>query len=139
MGADHGIAFAFDRIARQPNTLAAHSLIALAGESADAPSDLQDRVVEALFRAYFLDGADLTDTETLIAITAAEGVDRDSADARLRDPQARSAVEQQERKARAMGVQGVPFFVLDQRLAVSGAQGADALLAAIRQLEASTA
>ena len=138
VGAEHGIAFQFDHIARQPNTIAAHSLIALAGESPHA-GDLQDRVVEALFRAYFLEGADLTRTETLIAIATAAGLDRDAVAATLADPHARNSVEQEERGARAIGVQGVPFFVLDQKLAVSGAQGVDALHAAIGQLEASTA
>ena len=138
VGAEHGIAFEFDRIARQPNTLAVHSLIALAGE-AEQPAGLQDRVVEAFFRAYFLDGADLTNIESLFAIATGAGLGRAAAEARLADPQARAAIEQEDRKARAMGVEGVPFFIIDRKLAVSGAQGAEALVAAIRQLEATTA
>lgn len=138
VGAEHGIAFAFDRIARQPNTLAAHSLIALAGEDDDS-RESQGRVVEALFHAYFLEGADLTRDETLAAIAVAAGLDRARVDARLADREARAAVRADETRARQMGVQGVPFFVFDRRLAVSGAQGADALFEAITQLEAATA
>ena len=67
VGVEHGIAFAFDRIERQPNTVAAHSLIALAGNEPHG-SEVQDRVVEALFTAYFIDGADLTSNATLAAI-----------------------------------------------------------------------
>ena len=56
VGAEHGIAFAFDRIARQPNTVAVHSLIALAAAAGLQTDGLQDRVKEAFLHAYFLDG-----------------------------------------------------------------------------------
>ena len=138
VGAEHGIAFAFDRIVRQPNTLAAHSLIELAGHDASDPS-LQDRVVEALFHAYFIDGADLTSHETLATIAAGAGLDRTRAEACLADSNKRRAIRDDEERSRQIGVQGVPFFILDRRLAVSGAQGAEALLEAIRQLDATTA
>ena len=138
VGVQHGIPFAFDRIARQPNTLAAHSLIALAGRDPH-PGDLQDRVVEALFKAYFLDGIDLTRVENLASIATSAGLDRDSVELCLADPESRRAVGEEEGQARAIGVQGVPFFILDRRLAVSGAQGAEALQDAMRQVEAATA
>ena len=57
-------------------------------------------------------------------------------EARLADPHARAAIEREDRRAREMGVQGVPFFIVEGKLAVSGAQGAEALLAAIRQQDA---
>jgi predicted DsbA family dithiol-disulfide isomerase len=53
----------------------------------------------------------------------------------LADPQSRQAVDEEDRRARAIGVQGVPFFIFNGKLAVSGAQGPDALLAAMRQAE----
>jgi predicted DsbA family dithiol-disulfide isomerase len=133
VGAQHGIAFDFDRIARQPNTLAAHCLIALAG-TVDAPDGtLQSAVKEALMRAFFIDGVDLTENENLVDVAAAAGLDRDSAARCLADPQAREAVAREDARARAMGIQGVPFFIFDGKLAVSGAQGAPALLEAMRQ------
>lgn len=138
VGAQHGIPFAFDRIARQPNTVAAHSLIALAG-ARSRPEGLQDRVKEAFLRAYFLDGADLTQSENLISIAAAAGLDRAESERCLQDPLSRQAVEQEDQRARAIGVQGVPFFIFDGKLAVSGAQGADALLDAMHQAEARAA
>ena len=139
VGAEHGIVFAFDRIARQPNTVAAHSLIALAGAAATPADGLQDRVKEALLRAYFLEGVDLTNSENLVAIAAAAGLDRAKAEQCLADPQSRQAVEQEDRRARAIGVQGVPFFIFDGKLAVSGAQGAQALLDAMRQAQTALA
>lgn len=138
VGAQHGIPFDFDRIARQPNTVAAHSLIALAGAEGVDPR-LQDRVVEALFRAYFIEGLDLTRNENLVAIATGAGLDRERVESCLADPATRIAVRDEEDRARRMGVQGVPFFVLENRLALSGAQGTEALLAAIKQLEAATA
>lgn len=131
VGESVGIAFAFDRIARQPNTLPAHQLIALA-----ATGD-QDAMVERLFRAYFLEGADLTRSEVLIALAAEAGMERDAARAALEDSAMQRAVSDQEAAARAMGVEGVPFFVFDRRLAVSGAHEPEMLVRAIEQAAAS--
>ena len=139
VGAEHGIAFAFERIVRQPNTLAAHSLIALAGAGDGVDNGLQDRVKEAFLHAYFIDGVDLTSAENLVAIAAAAGLDRAAAERCLADPEARQAVAREEQRARALGVEGVPFFIFNGRLAVSGAQGAAALLEAMRQAETAAA
>lgn len=135
VGAQHGIAFDFDRIVRQPNTLPAHCLLAAAGEvDAAAPSAaLQGAVKEALMRAFFIDVVDLTVTGNLIDVAVAAGMERKLAEDSLADRAVYDAVAVQESRARAMGVQGVPFFVFDGRLAVSGAQGAPALLEAMRQ------
>ena len=69
-GRGEGIAFDFDRMARTPNTFDAHRLIWLAGERG-----VQDAVVEALFRAYFTDGRDLSDRATLAAVAVEGGLD----------------------------------------------------------------
>ena len=139
VGAEHGIPFAFDKIARQPNTVAAHSLIALAGAAGPQTDELQSRVKEAFLRAYFLDGIDLTRTENLVAIAAAAGLDRAKVERCLADPKSRQAVEQEDQRARAIGVEGVPFFIFNGKLAVSGAQGPAALLDAMRQAETAAA
>ena len=139
VGAEHGIAFAFDKIARQPNTVAVHSLIALAGAAEPQTDDLQSRVKEAFLHAYFLDGVDLTKTENLVAIATAAGLDRAKVEQCLADPKSRQAVEQEDQRARAIGVEGVPFFIFNGKLAVSGAQGPAALLDAMRQAETAAA
>jgi len=139
VGLQHGIAFAFDKIVRQPNTVAAHSLIALAAAPDGQPNDLQGRVKEAFLHAYFLDGVDLTKPENLVEIAVGAGLDRAQVEQCLADPLARTAVEQEEARARAIGVEGVPFFIFNGKLAVSGAQGAEALLGAMRQAEAKAA
>jgi predicted DsbA family dithiol-disulfide isomerase len=129
-GAQLDIAFAFDRIARQPNTLAAHSLIEAARRKG-----VQGAMKEALLKAFFVDSLDLTDDKVLVKIAAGAGLDREEAEAALADESLRSAVAQEEDTARAMGVNGVPFFIFNQRLAVEGAQPPDILLEAMLEAE----
>jgi len=129
-----GIAFAFDKIERQPNTLAAHVLIERARSSGVQPA-----VKEALMRAFFVDGLDLTDTQTLVRIGSEAGLDRKEAEAALADEALRRAVAEEEDKARAMGVNGVPFFIFNKRVAVEGAQPPEVLLEAILEAEKESA
>lgn len=133
IGAQEGIAFAFDRIQRQPNTRAAHALVALAGERG-----IQPQVKEALMAAYFLHGCDLGDPEELVRIAAAAGLDAAAARDRLSDTDALAAVDAAEQTSRALGVQGVPFFIFNRRYAVSGAQEPQALLDAMLAAVADT-
>lgn len=129
-GAQLDIAFAFDRIARQPNTLAAHSLI-----EAVRRKGVQGAMKEALLKAFFVDSLDLTDVKVLVEIASGAGLDREEAEAALADENLRRAVAEEEDKARAMGVNGVPFFIFNQRLAVEGAQPPDILLEAMLEAE----
>src|SRR5882672_1968907 len=69
-GAGEGIAFAFDRMQRTPNTVAAHKLIDLAQKQGKAGP-----VVDALFRAYFEEARDIGDAEVLAGIAKSAGVD----------------------------------------------------------------
>jgi predicted DsbA family dithiol-disulfide isomerase len=123
-----GIGFAFDRIVRQPNTRRSHQLIA-AAETAG----VQDAVARALFEGYFVQGADLTSDAVLAAIAAGAGLAPETAAAALEDEGLAAQVEAAEERARTLGITGVPFFVFDGRVAVSGAQDPDVLLQAMRQ------
>jgi predicted DsbA family dithiol-disulfide isomerase len=128
-GADVGIPFDFDRIDRQPNTLDAHRLIAWAQQRGDA--NATDTLVERLFRAYFIEGRLLTDTEQLIEIARDAGFpERDVRDM-FASTTGRSDVEAEDREARAVGISGVPFFIFNGKTAVSGAHEPAALLEAI--------
>jgi predicted DsbA family dithiol-disulfide isomerase len=128
VGRSVGIDFAFDRIVRQPNTLAAHQLIELARES-----HAQETMVENLFRAYFLDGKDLTDVPTLLELAQQSGLDEGRVRACLDDDAQREAIAVQDDEARALGVTGVPFFIFGGQLAVSGAQEPQVLVRAFKQ------
>ncbi len=133
-GAQLGIAFAFDRIERQPNTLAAHALI----ERARA-SGVQPAVKEALMKAFFVDGLDLTDEQTLVRVASDAGLERKEAEAALADEALRRAVAEEEDKARAVGVNGVPFFIFNNKVAVEGAQPPEVLLDAMLEAEKESA
>jgi len=134
IGAELGIPFAFDRIARQPNTLAAHALLEWARRRG-----VQDAVKEALMKAFFVDGLDLSDAATLAGVAAGAGLDRKEAQAAVADEELRRAVAEEEEKARQMGVQGVPFFIFNGRLAVEGAQTPETLLGAMLEAEKESA
>ena len=112
-------------IARQPNTLAAHSLM----ESA-AAEGCQDALAEALFGAYFQQGRDLTDADVLRDIARAAGLPDLAIERALTDGALLEAAADADRRAREAGIGGVPCFIINRRTAVSGAQGAPALLEA---------
>ncbi len=105
-----------DAIARTPNTLASHRLIHYA-----AGRGAQNAAVDALFRAYFTEGADIGDIDVLTGAAAAAGLDRAAARAWLESDEDRALVADRDRRARRMGVRGVPFFIVAGRYAVSGA------------------
>ncbi len=134
VGRSVGIDFAFERIVRQPNTVPAHQLIGLA-----QLRGRQDEMVESLFRGYFLEGADLTQTDDLVEMARRAGLEDGAARACLNDDAQRQAVLAEDERARALGVSGVPFFVFDQRLAVSGAQEPQVLMRALREAAAEPA
>ncbi|MEO8738484.1 MAG: DsbA family oxidoreductase [Casimicrobiaceae bacterium] len=135
-GADVGIAFDFDRIERQPNTRDVHRLIAWAQQRGDA--HLTDALVEALFRAYFIDGRMIGDHAELVSIASEAGFPEVETRALLASDVGRVDVEAEDREARAVGIGGVPFFIFNGKTAVSGAHDPPALLEAIGASRAAT-
>jgi predicted DsbA family dithiol-disulfide isomerase len=123
-----GLAPDFARISRQPNTLAAHALIG----SVEGVG--QDAIVERLFSAYFVEGADLTSRETLGSIAREAGLPDAVIQSALDGGEAVSNAARSDADARGLGISGVPCFVIDGKYAVSGAQGADALLTAFARV-----
>ena len=121
VGQQAGIAFNFERIAVTPNTINAHRLIRLAGQYG-----VQNDVVERLFAAYFIDGENIGDIMTLASIGDAAGIDRVTAQTFLESGEDIEAVKSDDMQARQLGIQGVPFFILDHQYAVSGAQEPEA-------------
>ncbi|MBJ3774734.1 DsbA family oxidoreductase [Acuticoccus mangrovi] len=128
------IPFAFDRITRSPNTLDAHRLIRWAGIEG-----VQDAVVERLFNLYFIEGADLTKPETLVSAAQDAGMDGEMVARLLASDADLAETEADVVHAQAIGVQGVPCFILERKYAVSGAQPAEVLVNAIRQVAAEKA
>ena len=127
-GRGEGIEFALERIERTPNTFAAHQLIDLAQEHGAG-----DAVVDALFRAYFEDARDTGERGVLLGIAESAGLPRTEVEARWADAAQVQRVAQLERSMKQLGISGVPTFLLDRKLGVSGAQTPEALAAAIRE------
>jgi predicted DsbA family dithiol-disulfide isomerase len=126
VGREVGIAFAFDHITVQPNTLNAHRLMIYG-----AKEGREDEVAEQLFHAYFLEGATLTDQAVLASVGERAGLDRAALAAYLASEDGREEVLGADREARQAGINGVPCFIFNHRTAVSGAQAPETLLQAM--------
>ena len=128
VGRSVDIAFAFDQITVQPNTLDAHRLLTYAEREGR-----QDEMAEVLFKAYFMEGVDLTNADALADAAARAGLDREAAKRYLESDTDRETVAQADVEARNAGIGGVPFFIFNRRVGVSGAQEAETLLQAMEQ------
>src|SRR5215471_6673714 len=98
VGEAEGIHFAFDRIERTPNTLDAHRLVGLAERQG-----VQDAVVEVLFRAYFTEGRDISNQQTLLDVVAGAGLDRHGGEAVLNSNDGLEAIKDADALARRLG------------------------------------
>ena len=130
-GHNDNIAFNFNGIKFSPNTLDAHRVIRWA--ASEAPG-VQDRLVDLLFRAYFIDGKNIGDNTVLLDAAEEAGMDRSITENLLSGTADSQEVEQEIEVARRMGVTGVPCFILDNKYAVMGAQASDVLANAIRDV-----
>lgn len=131
-GRDVGIPFAFERIERQPNTLDAHRLVAWAQSTLP---ECADALVERLFKAYFVEGTRIGEIGELARLAGEAGYDAAAALAHLESDAGRAEIATADQRTRAMGVSGVPFFIFNRRLAVSGAQPPEILADALVQAE----
>jgi predicted DsbA family dithiol-disulfide isomerase len=126
LAAEDGITLNFDRIAKAPNTSAAHRLVRWA-----QGQGLQAEVLEGLFAAYFTDGKDIGDPEVLADIGAAAGMDRLLILDLLARGEDLAVVRQEHQIAVEAGVTGVPFMIFAQKFSVIGAEPAEKLARAI--------
>ena len=125
-GAGEGIEFAFDKIAKTPNTLDSHRLVRWA-----AGAGVQDDMVERLFQAYFIDGRDVGDPAVLSAIATEAGMDGDLVATLLAGDADLAEVEREAGLASEMGISGVPTFIFDSKFMISGAREAELLVRVI--------
>jgi predicted DsbA family dithiol-disulfide isomerase len=128
-GTAAGIAFDFNAIRVSPNTLDAHRLIHWAGGEGQ---EVQNRIVERLFSMYFSEGRNIGSADTLVEAAGDAGMDREIVSGLLAGDADRETVRTSIAQAQSMGVRGVPFFILDNRYAISGAQPPQAMAEAIR-------
>lgn len=122
LGRAEGIEFRFDRVRRIPHSLDAHRLIRWAGRFGGA-----ERMVTALFHAYFARGADIGDPAVLARLAAEHGLDPVAARRFLGGVAEVEAVHAENLRAHRLGINGVPCFVVGGRHAIAGAQEPEVL------------
>jgi predicted DsbA family dithiol-disulfide isomerase len=127
IGEASGLDLRFERV-RPGNTFDAHRLSQWAAQQL-----LQDAVVEALFHAYLQEGRALSDPSVLVSVAAGAGLDPERAAAVVASDDYAEQVRADEAMAARMGISGVPFFVIDGRYGISGAQAPDILLQVLRR------
>jgi predicted DsbA family dithiol-disulfide isomerase len=132
--ASEGLEYHPGLVKRQPNTIDCHRLIHWAEASGQSAA-----VKQRLMELYFRDGGDLTDREVLVQAAVDCGLDGDSIRQRLATDEDVDLISQQAQSAAKAGVSGVPTFILGNKYGISGAQPADQLAAAIRQVAAEMA
>jgi predicted DsbA family dithiol-disulfide isomerase len=125
-GADEGLPFAFSGIQRSPNTTDPHRLIRWSYGAGQ-----QDGVVEELFEAFFMHGADIEDHDVLVDIGERNGMDPALLRELMESERDVDSIDQELAHARQLGIEGVPCFVFAGRVAVMGAQEPQGLLEAI--------
>ncbi len=128
VGASVGIAYALDRIARTPNTFDAHRMIWYSQGRGK-----QDAVAETLFRAYFTEGQNIGERTLLCDLGVEAGLDRAGVEGFLASDDGVGEVRLEEERGRRLGIDGVPFFLIDGRVALSGAQEPDVIVEAIEK------
>ncbi|UVI29980.1 DsbA family oxidoreductase [Paenibacillus spongiae] len=121
-GAAVGLTYRFDRVQRMPNTKLAHRFVAL------LKPDLQERAVNAIFRAYFEEGRDIALFGEIEAIATELGEEATAVLEQLRQGAGEDAVNADLESASRIGVTGVPFFIFDNKYALSGAYPPDKLV-----------
>ncbi len=125
-GREDGVPYEFGKITRTPNTLNAHRLIRWAADAGK-----QTEIVENLFMAYWNQGKDIGDINTLSEIAETSGLKRARKD--LSTDKDKLEIFTEVQQAQSMGIQGVPTFILAQKYGVSGAQNPELLADGIRR------
>ena len=128
VAADAGLAYRFD-ILKHTNTVKAHELLHFAKENGK-----QLELAEVLMSAYFLEGKHVGRDDDLIALAVEVGLDEAEAREALSSQRFRAAVRADQEQARQFGITGVPFFVIDGKYGVSGAQPVEAFSQIARQV-----
>lgn len=117
-----GINFRHDLMTRTPNSFQAHRLILLAGHD-----ELQNAVVDALFKAYFTEGRNVGETSVLVEIAAEAGLDAERVLKFLHSNVGADEIRSQEQSAMNAEISGVPTFILNGEVIFSGAVGPEAM------------
>ena len=127
-GVEEHIPFAFEKVLRTPNTFMAHRLIWYAEQQG-----CQDAAVESLFQGYFTEGADIGSLIVLGQLADRAGLDAAAVESILHSEEGTTEVKAEEAAGRQLGIRGVPYFVLNGSISISGAQPPDIFVSALQQ------
>jgi predicted DsbA family dithiol-disulfide isomerase len=127
MGAAAGINFQFEKIERAPNSMLSHRLIVL------APPEKKKTVVDAIYAAYFENGQDIGQLDVLLEIAQQTRLDQEEVRRQLQGNAGLDQIQADLEYARAVGISGVPFFIINNQYAFSGAQPPEMILKVIKQ------
>lgn len=127
MGTASGITFNQERTIAA-DTFKAHKLLHLAKENGKA-----DAMEEALFEAHFVNGKDIADIDFLVSLAAQMGLDEEKARKVLSNEKYDYEVQQDIMEAKNLGISGVPYYILGNKYAISGAQPAEIFAKALQQ------
>lgn len=128
-GKNVGFDFDFQKIEVMPNTLASHQLIKL------TPSEKQEAMVDAIYKAYFDHGINIGDIKELLEIAEQQGLDREKVQQQLTNHSKKNEVQKDLDLAREYQIRGVPFFVINDEFGLSGAQSPEAILNVFRDVK----
>lgn len=122
-----GLNYRFDLL-KPGNTEQAHRIAQFAKDKG-----LDHALILRYYAAYFEEGAEIEDTEVLLALAASVGLDPSEVQASLDDPELLARVNADQAEAKARGITGVPYFIIDDKYAISGAQGVEVFLQALQK------
>lgn len=125
---EEGLVYDIAKVSRQPNTTDSHRLILWAAQIGKA-LEMKQRLMDL----YFTEGGDLTNREVLVKAASDVGLDGDEVRKLLASDTDVELVTQSAEQAKAAGIQGVPFFIIGGKYAISGAHPAEELARAIKQ------
>ncbi len=131
VGTSVGIEFAFDRIARTPNTFDAHRLIWFAQQQGR-----QDEAVGELFHGYFTEGLNVGQPEALVSLAVRAGLDEATVSRLLKSDEGTVEVKAEEAAGHKLGIRGVPYFIVNGTYAISGAQPVETFVSALKRVAA---
>lgn len=123
-----GLDFNMELQKTAPNTRNAHRIILVAKEAGK-----QIQVADALFKAYFSGGVDLSKVDNLIDISVSVGLDKTKIEQLLHSNTGKLEIEMAEKELQDLGITGVPLFMIDDKFAVSGAQPVDTFIKAFEE------
>ena len=123
VAAAEGLDFRLELQRTSPNTRNAHRLMLVAREKGK-----QEEVVESLFKAYFTEGVDLTRIDNLVRIAEDAGLDSEKIEQLLHSNTGKLEIEMAEKELQELGITSVPLFIIDDKLAISGAQSVEAFI-----------